>query len=62
MIGLFAMNYHVHPESVLDMTMANLTMYNSIMPNYDDSSDNDNIVITATNDNIDEVDRLLGLK
>jgi hypothetical protein len=39
MLGSFALNYHCNPMEVLDMTMQNLSLFNSVVPCYDDEKE-----------------------
>jgi hypothetical protein len=51
------------PEEVLKMTLQNVMMYNSVIPTYssDSKEDSKGKHINVTKDNIQEVERLLGL-
>lgn len=61
MIGLFALNFHMSPQEVLNMTMQNVMMYNAVIPSYRTDKDKSNKKIKVTKDNRAEVDRILGL-
>ena len=58
--GIFALNYHCHPEQVLDMTLQNITLYNAVIPSF--SSGKDDEVIDATDPrNADKIRKLLDI-
>lgn len=57
MIGLFAQNYHIGPETVLEYTLANVSMYNAIIPL---PSDKEEVIDADDPLNANYVNKILG--
>lgn len=63
MISSFALNYHVQPCAVLEMTLQNLAMYNMVIPSYNSKDEKGNKEVINGDDPAmqDRINRILGL-
>lgn len=58
-IGIYGLNYHCNPMDALDISLANLTMLNAVIPNY--THDTEEHINADDPANQERIDRILGV-